>query len=151
MDRCTPRSARMSFLVEKNLRCLRQIVESLEQHERAELAEIGSVAHYYRCFLDGLSLCHLDYRCVDDHGPDLTRVSALGLMRSLVGDFETSTELNYDGIVWVRLDAAESCGIRECFMESCVSRELQILFDRTVLLLGARMGGDRQFKIREIA
>jgi len=93
MHRSTPRSARMSFLIE---------------YERRTA--------------------------------ELSRVAAIGVVRSLKAGFEGSTDLNYDGMVSVRLDGADSNGIRECFMESCVNRELRMVFDRSVLLIGASVG-----------
>ena len=144
-----PRSARLSFLVEKNLRTLRQVLRSVEQYDDpAILPNVCSVAQYYRSFLDGLTLCHIVY---DSPERDLSRVAALGLMRSLIEEFETSVELNYEGIIWVRMDDAEASGVRECFMESSVSRELQMLSDRVMLLLGLRVRGVAVMNIQEVA
>jgi hypothetical protein len=113
------------------------VLRSLEQYDDPGfLPGIGSAARYYRAFLDGLSLCHIDY---DSSEFDLTRVAALGLIRSLAEEFETSVELNYDGILWVRMEDAKTSGVRECFMESSVSRELQMLYDRARLLLASRI------------
>jgi hypothetical protein len=153
MHRVTPRSARLSFLIDKNLRCLRQILRTLEQHDdEASLPSIYSIARYYRSFLDGLNLCHIDYGHRGDRDDMLRgRVAAFGFVRCLINEFETSNELNYDGIVWVGLDGADSSGIRDCFMESSVSRELQMLADRTTQVLASQIGEVSQLSIREVA
>jgi hypothetical protein len=159
MHKLTPRdvpaqrTARLSFLIEKNLRGLLQVLRTIEQHdEPTSLPNIGSVVRYYRSFLDGLNLCHIDYNQSSEVEDMLvSRVAVLGLVRRLIDESETSVELSHGGIVWVRLDRADSSGIRDCFMESSVSRELQMLADRTTQVIVGQIGELSQLSIREVA
>ena len=149
MHRATSPPARLSFLIEKNLRILRQALRLRKQHDDpAILPHVSSVARYYRSFLDEVRRCHVGYNSSEF---DFTRVAALGLIRCLIEKFETSVELSYDGIVWVRMKDAATSGVREYFMECCVSREPQMLSDRASLLLAPRIWEVTIASIQEVA
>ena len=85
----------------------------------------------YQCFLDGLESSHIDYtapRC--DGAIECSRDAASTAIRRTIVSLQTHSELQGERIVWVRMEDSES-GLR-CFVDSSVSRELQVLSSDTV-------------------
>ena len=61
-----------------------------------------------------------------------SRGAASAAIRSIIRTLETSIELRGERIIWVRMEDAEASDVRESFMESSISRELQVLSSHTV-------------------
>jgi hypothetical protein len=88
---------------------------------------------FYQCFLDGLEWSHIDYDARRrDHAIEHSRHAASAAIRSIIRSLETSHELRGERIIWVRMEDAEANDVRESFMESSISRELQALSSHTV-------------------
>ena len=53
-------------------------------------------------------------------------------MRAIIRELQTSPAIRYEAIVWVRMEDATAGLVREQFMESSISRELQVLSSHTI-------------------
>ena len=138
--------ARLSTLIQINVRWLRQalrLVERLDDSAYAASppgldphragAHLRHILEFYQCFLDGQDLSHIDYDARRrDETIENNRDAAAAAIRSIIGMLETCEELRQERIVWVRMEDAASLGVRQPFMESSVSRELQVLSSHTI-------------------
>jgi len=139
-------TARQSALIEINVRWLRQalrLVGSLSDAAYSTMprglaphragAHLRHILEFYQCFLEGLESSHIDY---DARRRDLTieysRDAASAAIRSVIRTLETSRDLHQERIIWVRMEDADNHAVRDSFMESSVSRELQVLSSHTV-------------------
>jgi hypothetical protein len=137
---------RQSFLIEMNVRWLRQALRLLARIDDAAYdsspagfaphrvgGHLRHIVEFYQCFLEGLDGSHIDY---DARRRDLfierSRESAAAAIRSIIRTLETSRELTGERIIWVRIEDAGSNGLGDCFMDSSISRELQALSSHTV-------------------
>jgi hypothetical protein len=133
-----------SALIATNIRWLRQALRLLERLDDSVYsgtalgfaphrvgAHLRHVLEFYQCFLDGLDSSHIDYdwrRRAESI--ERSRHTASIAIRSIIHALGTRVEL--ERIVWVRMEDAEASGVRDSFMESSVSRELQVLSSHTV-------------------
>ena len=146
MEAKTTIPSRQSTLIEVNVRWLRQALRLLDRLDDAAYltaprgfaphragAHLRHILEFYRCFLEGLDSSHIDY---DSRRRDQTiensRDAASAAIRSIVRSLETSRELRLERIVWVRMEDAEATAELDSFMESSISRELQVLSGHTV-------------------
>jgi len=130
---------RQSALISNNVRCLREAARLLETLDEAVYTESRTGAHlrhaldFYQCFLDGLGSSHIDYDARRrDESIERSRETAAMAIRSIIYALETRPEARQERIVWVRMEDAGASGVRESFMESSLSRELQALSSHTV-------------------
>ena len=142
----TTRPSRQSALIETNVHWLRQalrLVAGLDDTAYATTprglaphragAHLRHVLEFYHCFLEGLECSHIDYDARRRHEAiEYSRDAALAGIRSIVHTLETWRDLHQERIIWVRMEDAEHSAVRESFMESSVSRELQALSSHTV-------------------
>ena len=146
MQATTTTPSRQSALIETNVRWLRQalrLVGSLDETAYATTpralaphragAHLRHILEFYQCFLEGLESSHIDYdaRRRDDT-IEYSREAASAAIRSIIRTLETSRDLYQERIIWVRMEDADSNAVREDFMESSISRELQVLSSHTV-------------------
>jgi hypothetical protein len=91
------------------------------------------VLEFYQCFLDGLEWSHIDYDSRRrDESVERSRHKASLAMKSIIRALDTRAEVREERIVWIRMEDAEANGVRDSFMESSLSRELQALSSHTV-------------------
>jgi len=139
-------SQRQSALIEANTRWLRQALHLLERLDdivysaaapgfaphRAG-AHLRHVLEFYQCFLDGLDSSHIDYDSRRrDESIERSRHTAAIAIRSIIHSLNTMATIREERIVWVRMEDAEGIGLYDSFMESSVSRELQVLSSHTI-------------------
>jgi hypothetical protein len=138
--------SRHAMLTALNVRWLRQALTLLDRLDDASYATAPStlathragahmrhILEFYQCFLDGLVSSHIDYDARRRNGAlERSREAAADAIRSIIHTLESSPELRGERIVWVRVEDAGAHSIRECFMESSVSRELQMLSSHTI-------------------
>ena len=132
-------SSRRTVLIQINIRWLRQALRLLDIVDESTYrttrtgAHLRHVVEFYQCFLDGLEFSHIDYDARRrDETIERLREAAAQAIRDTIHTLETEPELAGERIVWVRMEDAEANGVRDCFMESSISRELQILSSHTV-------------------
>lgn len=138
--------SRKAVLIEANVRWMRQALQLLERLDDAAYsttppglaphragAHLRHIVEFYQCFLEGLPSSHIDYDARRrDESIECSRDSASAAIGSIIRSLQTNHELRGERIVWVRMEDAESGGVRENFMESSISRELQVLSSHTV-------------------
>ena len=139
-------SSRQSALIATNIRSLRQALRLLERLDHTVYSatapgfaphragsHLRHVLEFYECFLEGLDSSHIDYDLRRrDEAIERSRDAASVAIRSVIRALETRSSLREERIVWVRMENAESTDVRDSFMESSVSRELQVLSSHTV-------------------
>jgi hypothetical protein len=138
--------SRQSTLIEVNVRWLRQALQLLDRLDdevysttprgfaphRAG-AHLRHILEFYRCFLEGLWTSHIDYDSRRrDEAIENSRDAASAAIKSIIRSLETSNELRAERIVWVRMEDADANAVGDSFMESSISRELQVLSSHTV-------------------
>ena len=138
-------SSRQSALIATNIRWLRQALRLLEQLDDMVYSatapgfaphragsHLRHVLEFYQCFLEGLDSSHIDYDSRRrDEAIQRSRDAASSAIRSVIRALETRRGLE-ERIVWVRMEDAAATAVRESFMESSISRELQVLSSHTV-------------------
>jgi hypothetical protein len=138
-------SSRQSVLIAANIRWLSQVLHLLERLDDAVYSatapgfaphragsHLRHVLEFYQCFLEGLDLSRIDYDSRRrDEAVERSRDAASMAIRSVIRALETRSGLREERIVWVRMEDAEATGVRDSFMESSVSRELQVLSSHT--------------------
>ena len=87
---------------------------------------------FYQCFLEGLERLTSTTMPAGATRPSNQPRCASAAIRSIIRTLETSIELRGERIIWVRMEDAEASDVRESFMESSISRELQVLSSHTV-------------------
>jgi hypothetical protein len=137
---------RQSALIATNVRWLRQALYLLERLDDSVYsatapgfaphrvgAHLRHVLEFYQCFLDGLDSSHIDYDSRRrDESIERSRQTAAIAIRSIISALDTRAALREERIVWVRMEDAESTDVRDSFMESSLSRELQVLSSHSV-------------------
>ena len=135
---------RQSALIATNIRWLRQALRLLERLDDSVYsstapgfaphrvgAHLRHILEFYQCFIDGLDGSHIDYDSRQrDESIERSHHAASIAIRSLIYALDALAE--HERIVWVRMEDAEASGVRESFMESSLSRELQVLSSHTV-------------------
>jgi|ERR1051326_3933775 hypothetical protein len=136
---------RQSALIEINVRWLRQALQLLGHLNDIAYttsprgmaphrvgAHLRHILEFYRRFLEGLADSHIDY---DSRRRDplieRSREHAAAAIRAVIHALETSKELRQERIIWVRMEDCDE-EIREPYMESSISRELQVLSSHTI-------------------
>lgn len=141
----TPPSRRTA-LIEINIKWLRQALRLVTQIDATAYSTVPSgfaphragahlrhVLEFYSCFFEGLDSSHIDYDSRKrDESIESSPHRAAETIRTIVRKLETDPQLRTERIIWVRMEDAEGSGIRDCFMESSISRELQALSSHTV-------------------
>jgi hypothetical protein len=138
--------SRQSVLIEMNVRWLRQAIRLLERLDDAVYSttppgfaphraggHLRHIVEFYQCFFEGLPSAHIDYDARRrDEAIECSRDSASAAIRLIIRSLETHHELHGERILGVRMEDAEASGVQENFMESSISRELQVLSSHTV-------------------
>jgi hypothetical protein len=136
---------RLNALIETNIRWVRQALELLDGIDDAQYAtppagmephragaHLRHIFEFYQAFLRGIESSHIDY---DARRRDLAierhRNAAEAALYSIVNALESSPDLRSERIIWVKMEDAPS-GVTRPFMESSVSRELQVLSSHTI-------------------
>jgi hypothetical protein len=144
-DGCFGSMNRLNALIEMNLRWLRQamgllyrIDDSVYATSPAGMAphraggHLRHIVEFYQAFLGGLESSHVNYDARPRNPAiERSRAAAEEALYSIVNAFETSEELRSERIVWVHMEDAPERVTRP-FMESSVSRELQVLSSHTI-------------------
>jgi hypothetical protein len=139
-------SSRQSTLIATNILWLRQALQLLERLDDMVYSATapGFAPHragshlrhtleFYQCFFEGLESSHIDYDARRrDEAIERSRDAASTAIRSIIHALETSSGLREERILWVRMEDADSTAARDSFMESSVSRELQVLSSHTI-------------------
>ena len=142
----TTKPSRQSALIDTNVRWLRQalrLVGSLDDAAYCTTprglaphragAHLRHILEFYRCFLDSLGSFHIDYDARRrDETMEYSRDAASAAIQSIIRTLETSRDLYQESTIWVRMEDADSHAVRERFMESSISRELQVISSHTV-------------------
>jgi hypothetical protein len=138
-------SERQCALIAANIRWLRQALRLLERLDDTVYfaaapgfaphragSHLRHVVEFYQCFLEALDSSHIDYDARRrDEAMERSRDAASMAIRSVIRALETRRGLE-ERIVWVRMEDAKATGMRDSFMESSISRELQLLSSHTV-------------------
>jgi hypothetical protein len=139
-------SSRKSALIATNIRWLRQALRLLERLDDTVYSatapgfaphragsHLRHVLEFYQCFLEGLEWSHIDYDSRRrDEAIERSRHAASMAIRAIIRALESHSGLREERIVWVRMEDAVALGVRDSYMESSVSRELQVLSSHTV-------------------
>ncbi len=146
MQPTTVLTPRASALIATNVRWLRQALRLLERLDDTVYsatapgfaphrtgAHLRHVLEFYQCFLDGLESSHVDYDARRrDESIACSRDMATITIKSIIHALENRADVRQERIVWVRMEDAEDTDFCDGFMESSVSRELQVLSSHTV-------------------
>jgi hypothetical protein len=139
-------ATKQKVLLDMNIRWLRQALELLDRLDDARYAASPSgfaphcagghlrhIVEFYRCFLDGIESLHIDY---DSRRRDATieksRTAAVAAIESIIGRLENCAELRADATIWVRMEDAMAYDLRDSFIVSSTTRELQVLSSHTI-------------------
>jgi hypothetical protein len=142
----TATPSRQSALVEINVRWLRQALRLLDRLDDTEYAttpasfaphraggHLRHIIEFYQCFLNGVDSFHIDYDARQrDLAVEHSRAAAAAAIRAVIRSLETCPALRFEAIIWVRMEDADSSPVRDRFMESSISRELQVLSSHTI-------------------
>ncbi len=132
-------------LIELNIGWLRQALELLDRLDGRTYAtspagmephrvggHLRHIIEFYQSFLRGLESSHIDYDARPrDIAVERSRTAAEAALYSIVNALQSSRDLRCERIVWVKMEAAPP-GVTRPFMDSSVSRELQVLSSHTV-------------------
>ena len=146
MQPTTALTQRQPVLIATNIRWLRQALRLLERLDDSVYsatapdvaphrvgAHLRHVLEFYQCFLDGMDSSHIDYDSRRrDETIERSRHTASMAIRSIILALDTRAEVREERIVCVRMEDAEASGVPDSFMESSLSRELQVLSSHTV-------------------
>ena len=135
-----------SALVATNVHWLRQALRLLERLDDAVYSStppgfaphrpgshLRHILEFYQCFLEGLDSSHIDYDARRrDVEIERNRDAAAAAIRVIIRTLQTRGALWQERIVWVRMEDAQTSGVAECYMESSISRELQVLSSHTI-------------------
>ena len=137
---------RRNALIGTNVRWLRQALRLINRLDDAAYAtspagmaphraggHLRHIIEFYQAFLDGAESFHIDYDARRrDPEIERSRAAAASAIRSIIRSLEASPALRFEAIVWVRMEDARPAAIREPYMESSISRELQVLSSHTI-------------------
>lgn len=137
---------RQDALIATNLRWLRQALALLGRLSDTTYSTmpVGLAPHkagshlrhileFYECFLEGVESAHIDYDARRrDEAVERSRSAATARILSIMHRLETMPALRCDGAVWVRMEDADPSEVRDSFLMSSVSRELQTLSSHTI-------------------
>ncbi|WP_321475747.1 hypothetical protein [uncultured Paludibaculum sp.] len=137
---------RQDALIATNVRWLRQALTLLGRLNDAVYASMpqglaphraGShlrhILEFYECFLEGVDSAHIDYDARRrDEAVERCRAVALARIESIIQLLEGMPSLRCDNVLWVRMEDADPGQVRDSFLMSSVSRELQTLSSHTI-------------------
>jgi uncharacterized damage-inducible protein DinB len=135
---------RRSALIDLNIRWLRQALSLLRRIDNASYsktpagfaphragAHLRHVIDFYCSFLDGVSASRIDYEARRRNETiERSRRAAAGAIRSIIQRLQALAD--EDRTVLVRMEDADGLDVRDCFMESSISRELQVLSSHSI-------------------
>jgi hypothetical protein len=141
-----PVRAPRSALIEINIRWLRQalaLIATLDDTAYStapgELVPYRAGAHFrhivefYQSFINGLESLHIDYDARGrEQALEQNRAAVSTAICNIIWSLDTSDALRQESKVWVRMEDAGASDIENTFMESSISRELQVLSSHTV-------------------
>jgi uncharacterized damage-inducible protein DinB len=146
MQVTTAQPSRRPPLIETNVRWLHQALRLVARLDDAAYkttprglafhragAHLRHILEFYQCFLEGLDSSRIDYDARRrDHAIEHSRDAASAAIRAILRALETSRDLCQERIIWVRMEDADCLGAGEGFLQSSLSRELQVLSSHTV-------------------
>ena len=136
---------RLNTLIEMNVRWLSQALDLLNRLDDSVYStsphgmdphraggHLRHIVEFYQAFLGGLESSHIDY---DARRRDLeverSRTAASAAVHAILRGLQATPSLRSERIIWVRMEDAP-LGVTQPFMESSVSRELQVLSSHTI-------------------
>ena len=127
----------MVALVEVNIAWLGQAAELLEDLEDGAFAKVGvqfrHIIEFYECLFDGCDKGYVDYDARRrDRSIQTRRRVAREKVLMLMTRLEREDRFHADRPVFVRVEDAAGLGLRQPYMSSSLSRELQSLGSHTV-------------------
>jgi uncharacterized damage-inducible protein DinB len=135
---------RRSTLIDLNIRWLRQALSLLRRIDDASYsktpagfathragAHLRHIIEFYCSFLDGVSASRIDYDARRRNETiERSRRAAAGAIRSIIRRLQALAD--EDRTVLVRMEDTDGLGVCDCFMESSISRELQMLSSHSI-------------------
>ncbi|MEO8372462.1 MAG: DinB family protein [Candidatus Solibacter sp.] len=135
----------LNVLIEMNIRWLGQAMGLLNRLNDAEYATCPSgmephragghlrhIIEFYQAFLDGLDSSHIDYDARRrDPAIERSRTAANAAIQAILRGLHAAGPLRSERIIWVKMEDCPAVVTRP-FMESSVSRELQLLSSHTI-------------------
>jgi hypothetical protein len=137
---------RQNALIEINITWLLQALELLGRIDHQAFVDsprglephrvsshLRHILEFYECFLDGLEKSHIDYDARRrDESIERSRSAAAGRILTVIERLKAAQQVQGDSIIWVRVEDADTQLLRDPFMTSSVSRELQVLSSHTI-------------------
>jgi hypothetical protein len=133
-------------LLEVNKRWLRQALDLLGRidNRRFTVSPQGLAPHrvcshmrhiveFYECFLDGLESTHIDYdgRKRDPAVESSPSAAAIRIC-AIIDRLDSDPALQYDNVLFVRIEDADRLGLADPYLMSSVGRELMALSSHTI-------------------
>jgi uncharacterized damage-inducible protein DinB len=142
----TKSKTRQDVLIDMNLRWLRQALALLPQLDDAAYttsprgfqphrvgAHLRHIIEFYQCFLNGIANSHIDYDARRrDESIERSRKAAASAIENIIASLRTDRLVRENCIVWARMEDAGALEVTDAYMESSVSRELQVLSSHTI-------------------
>lgn len=133
------------FLIETNIRWLEQALALLSRIDDESYSAIAPgmaphragahlrhVVEFYQAFLDGVEGFHIDYDARRrDPQIECSRAAATRAIETIIERLRAEATLRFEAVVWVRMEDAPA-GMRDGFLESTITRELQVLGSHTI-------------------
>jgi hypothetical protein len=95
-------------------------------------SHLRHVIEFYECFLDSVEPTHIDYDARRrDPGLEASATAAASRIRRIIARLDTDRALQYDGVLFVRLEDADA-DLPDPFLMSSVARELMTLSSHTI-------------------
>lgn len=96
-------------------------------------SHLRHIVEFYECFLDGLESTHIDY---DSRKRDLNMEAspeaAATRVCAIIDRLETEPALQFDNVLFVRVEDSEVLGLSDPYLMSSVARELMTLSSHTI-------------------
>ena len=135
---------RQDTLTQINIRWLRQALRLLDRLDDTTYAatapgldphragaHLRHIIEFYQSFLNGLQSGRIDYDARRrDEAVECSRAAAAAAIRSIVRTLETCPALRSESMILVRMEDAGEAS--DSYMESSISRELQVLSSHTI-------------------
>lgn len=138
--------SRLSALIEMNVRWLCQALRLLKNVDDAAFSmtpagfaphraggHLRHILEFYQCFLEGLESSHIDYDARrHDKAIERSRDAACDAIQRTIRALETRSDLREERTIKVAMEDAEANSVRDRFMDSTISREMQVLSSHTI-------------------
>ena len=135
-----------SALIDMNIRWLRQALTLIAQLDNTIYstsphgfsphrvgAHLRHILEFYQSFVKGISTRHIDYDARPrDKAVESNRDVASAAIRNVIEFLETSDFLRQELSICVRMEDGGACNLQDSFMQSSISRELQVLSSHTI-------------------